>query len=128
MDEDDLFAPTTSPGRGGYREGSGRKPAGYVKSQAIKDLEEQKARNEAAKAGLNELELKAKLGEYVPRAMVVQLVATAYATLAQTLRSVPDNLERTHGLQPDICEAVGGAIDSALNDIAEQFKMLSGNA
>lgn len=115
-------------GHGGARQGSGRKPGGYQKSQEVKDYDKAKARNEAAKAELNELELRIKSGQYLPRTVVIELVATAYAALTQTLRSVPDNLERTKGLPPEICDAIGVSIDEALADIANQFKMLSGDA
>ena len=67
-----------------------------------------------------------KSGQYVDRAVVVQVVSTAYAAIAQTMRSIPDNLERK-GVAPDVCEMVGYHIDDTLNDLADQFKMLSGS-
>lgn len=110
---------------GGAREGSGRKPNGYVKPKEVQAFDAARARNEQAKAELNELELKIKSGEYGSRAAFRQATATALASLAQTLRSVPDNLERRLGISPEIAAEVGMQIDDALNDIASEFEMMT---
>ena len=110
---------------GGARPGAGRKPADYVPSDDRLDYEAARARNEAAKADLNELDLAIKRGEYVPRAEVQAATATALSALSQTLRSVPDNLERTLGLSPDIAQEVGRQIDAALDDMATRFEELT---
>ena len=110
---------------GGARPGAGRKPADYVPSEDRLDYEAARARNESAKADLNELELAIKRGEYVPRAEVQAATATALSALSQTLRSVPDNLERTLGLSPDIAQEVGRQIDAALDDMATRFEELT---
>lgn len=89
------------------------------------DYEAARARNESAKADLNELDLAIKRGEYVPRAEVQAATATALSALSQTLRSVPDNLERTLGLSPDIAQEVGRQIDAALDDMATRFEELT---
>lgn len=47
------------------------------------------------------------------------------SALSQTLRSVPDNLERTLGLSPDIAQEVGRQIDAALDDMATRFEELT---
>ena len=109
---------------GGARPGAGRKPADYVPSVDRLDYEAARARNESAKADLNELDLAIKRGEYVPRAEVQAATATALSALSQTLRSVPDNLERTLGLGPDIAQEVGRQIDAALDDMATRFEEL----
>ena len=121
---------STPPGgrHGGARRGSGPKPAGYVKPAEVVDYDEARARNEAAKADLNELELSIRRGEHVERAWVCQCTAAALATLAQTLRSVPDNLERRLGLNPETAQEVGLMIDNALGDLATQFEDLAGAA
>lgn len=54
--------------------------------------------------------------------------ATALSALSQTLRSVPDNLERTLGLSPDIAQEVGRQIDAALDDMATRFEELTAQA
>ena len=110
---------------GGARPGAGRKPADYVPSDDRLDYEAARARNESAKADLNELDLAIKRGEYVPRAEVQAATATALSALSQTLRSVPDNLERTLGLGPDIAQEVGRQIDAALDDMATRFEELT---
>ena len=110
---------------GGARPGAGRKPADYVPSDDRLDYEAARARNESAKADLNELDLAIKRGEYVPRAEVQAATATALSALSQTLRSVPDNLERTLGLSPDIAQEVGLQIDAALDDMATRFEELT---
>lgn len=110
--------------RGGARPGAGAKPRGYEKPESQKDYDSARARNEQAKAELNELELKIKSGEYGSRAAFRQAAATAMASLAQTLRSVPDNLERKLGISPDVADEVGKAIDSALSDISAEFQMM----
>ena len=110
---------------GGARPGAGRKPADYVPSDDRLDYEAARARNESAKADLNELDLAIKRGEYVPRAEVQAATATALSALSQTLRSVPDNLERPLGLSPDIAQEVGRQIDAALDDMATRFEELT---
>lgn len=110
---------------GGARPGAGRKPADYVPSDDRLDYEAARARNESAKADLNELDLAIKRGEYVPRAEVQAATATALSALSQTLRAVPDNLERTLGLSPDIAQEVGRQIDAALDDMATRFEELT---
>lgn len=105
--------------------GAGRKPADYVPSEDRLDYEAARARNESAKADLNELELAIKRGEYVPRAEVQEATATALSALSQTLRSVPDNLERTLGIAPELAQEVGAQIDAALDDVATRFEELT---
>jgi phage terminase Nu1 subunit (DNA packaging protein) len=112
---------------GGARANAGRKPAGYEKPQEIVDFDRERARNEKAKADLNELEYKIKSGEYVPRAAVQQAAATMLASIAQTLRSIPDTLERRVNLSPDVAEVVGLEIDSVLEGLGEELRMLAGD-
>ena len=114
-----------APGHGGVRQGAGRKPADYEKPQERIDLDREKARNEKAKADLNELELAVRRGEYVLRAEVRQATATALSALAQTLRSVPDNLERKLGVAPEVAQEVGILIDAALDEVANQFEAIT---
>ena len=108
--------------------GAGAKPAGYVPPPERIEYEAARTRNEKAKADLNELEYQVKLGTYVLRAEVQQAAATALANLSQTLRSVPDNLERKLGLAPDVAQEVGYLIDAALNEVANAFEKASAEA
>lgn len=112
-------------GHGGARSGAGAKPKDYMKPQAVQAFDAARARNELAKAELNELEVKIKTNEYAPRSAFRQASATALAALAQTLRSVPDNLERKLGVSPEIATEVGIQIDAALNDLAIEFEMMT---
>ena len=109
---------------GGARPGAGRKPADYVPSDDRLDYEAARARNESAKADLNELDLAVRRGTYVLRASVQEAAATALAAMSQTMRSVPDNLERKLGLAPEVAAEVGVAIDAALNEVANQFESM----
>lgn len=108
---------------GGARPGAGRKTRRLrAQRRPPRRHEAARARNESAKADLNGLDLAIKRGEYVPRAEVQAATATALSALSQTLRSVPDNLERTLGLSPDIAQEVGRQIDAALDDMATRFE------
>lgn len=113
-------------GHGGAREGAGRKPSTYQKPTEVVDFEKARARNEKAKADLNELEVKIKSGEYVARAAVQQAAATMLASIAQTLRSIPDTLERRVNLSPDTAELVGVEIDAILEGLGDELRMLAG--
>lgn len=123
---------TTAPagrragGHGGARVGAGRKPDSYVPPQEKVDFDSAKARNEAAKAGLNELELKIKSGEYLPRAAYREATATLLAELAQGLRSLPDTLERKFGLAPDVAVHIQSTIDEAMKTIADNLELFTG--
>lgn len=124
---------TTSParprvgGHGGKREGAGRKPADYEPPEEKLDYDKAKARNEAAKAGLNELELKIKSGEYLSRAAYREASATLLAELAQGLRSLPDTLERKFGLSPEALLHVERTIDEAMQGVADGLELFAGS-
>lgn len=124
---------TTSPvrprvgGHGGRREGAGRKPADYEPPEDAKNYNAAKARNEAAKAGLNELELKIKSGEYLSRAAYREASATLLAELAQGLRSLPDTLERKFGLSPEALLHVERTIDEAMQTVADGLELFAGS-
>lgn len=109
--------------KGGSRPNAGI-PAGYVKSQDLKNLDAAKARNEAAKAELNEHELQVKRREYLPRSAIIQASATAMAAIAQALRSIEDRLEN-EGVPVDVCLKVGTTINSVLEDLANDLAMMT---
>lgn len=116
---------TVRPGRGGARPNAGRKPAGYEKPPETIEYERERTRNERAKADLNELEFKIKSREYIPRAAVQEAAATMLATLAQSLRSLPDTLERKFNLQPEVSERIEEEIDNQLDSISRDLEMLT---
>lgn len=111
------------PGHGGYRPGAGRKRRELEEAVAEDhiDYAKARARNEAAKASLNELDLQIKSKEFLPRTAFIQATATAIATFAQTCRTLPDALERK-GVPPDVCEKVMHTIDAAMADLAAELE------
>lgn len=126
MDDIDLDysdPPQVVNGHGGARPGAGRPKKGTIKSPAVKDFESARARNEASKADLNELEFKIKSGEYVSRAAVRDASATIQQSFIQTLRSVRDNLERK-GVPASVCEQVHEVIEDALAGLGSEFELM----
>ena len=118
--------PKRNNGHGGARAGACRKPRGYEPPKAKADFDEARARNESAKADLAELEYKRRSGLYVARAAVRDASAHALASVAQSLRSIPDTLERKFNLSPVQAEAVAHAIDGVLNELADEFEQMAG--
>lgn len=116
---------TVKSTRGGFRPGAGRKPLGYEKPQEAQDYEAARARNEAAKADINELEYRIKSGEYVEREAVKQAAATALAAIAQALRSLPDTLERKLNVTPEVTELIGAEIDACLESLSQDLALLT---
>lgn len=114
------------PGYGGAREGAGRKSAAENSTEAAVLYNESRARKENALAGIAELDLGEKAGALLPRDKVKSAASIAFATFVQTMRSVPDNLERDLGIAPEVAEAIGVAIDEALADLGQQFKAMAG--
>lgn len=123
--EDGTVSATDTERRGGARHGAGAKPAGYKKPESVLDYDKARARKETALADLHELDYKVKSGEYVSRAAVRQASATLIANLAQTMRSVSDNLER-RGVPPAVCAQVDATISETLADAARDLEMMSG--
>jgi hypothetical protein len=117
-------APVYPFGHGGARPNAGRRGREYEGSDVALDFDEARARNETAKAGLNEIELRIKSGEYIARAAVQTASATALATMAQTMRSIPDNMERK-GIAPDVCVLVERVIDEVMAGLSQELQMLS---
>lgn len=112
-------------GHGGRREGSGRKSAGYVPPPEKVDLGKAQARNEAAKASLNELDFRVKSRQYLSREAYQQASATAVASFAQTMRGLPDMLEN-QGVPADVCVKISDSIDNALSELADELAAFLG--
>ena len=119
-------------GHGGAREGAGRPrgTAGGDKLNAERavsraDFENERALHERVKREEREFEFAVKRGEYLPRAVQQSAAATALAVLTQSLRSIPDNLERTLGLAPEAVELVAQQIDDGLAEVAAAFRMMT---
>ena len=115
-------------GRGGARPGTGPKPKGYVRPPEAVDFDKARARKEQANAELAELELAKRTRSQVDRIAVRQASATALASLVQSLRSIPDNLERRLGLSPEVAQSVGEMIDACLDTVADEFQLMTADA
>jgi hypothetical protein len=108
------------PNHGGSRKNSGQK------SKVVRDSTEDshvayaraRADHERLKAQLAEHELNVKSGKYVSREDVQRVSSVAFATVAQALRSIPDNLERRLGLSPNVTSQVSGVIDEAMDGLS----------
>ncbi len=114
--------------RGGARPNSGPKPPGYVpqpKSDDQANYDREHAEHERVKREEREFKLAIARAEYLPREAQKQAAATALSVLTQSLRSIPDNLERTLSLAPDVVESISIQIDAALSEIATAFRVMS---
>jgi predicted Zn-dependent peptidase len=112
------------PINGGKRPGAGRKPAGYELSQDRADYELERALHEKSKRERSELSYKIDSGQVVSRQAVQQAAATAFAMTAQSLRSLPDNLERKLGLSADVAEQIEMTIDAVLTDLSAALEAM----
>jgi hypothetical protein len=141
--------PVVKSGRGGKRPGAGRKPKegrALVQPPAAPaappvavppppdfgggligiEYTDAKAAHEYWKAQLAEQEFKKRAGDLLDRAQVEQASATVLAAIAQTLRSIPDNLERIGGLAPEQAEAAERIIDSLCLSLHDKLRELGG--
>lgn len=124
---EDPFAPVNPLKiNGGKREGAGQK------DKETQDLTrdshvlytESRAKLEQQKALMAELDFNIKSGEYVSRESVRQATSKAFAVVSQSLRSIPDNLERRTGVSPEASLRVGIMIDDVLADLANDLEKL----
>ncbi len=114
----------SSPIHGGKRPGSGRKPTGYELSEDRADYEAERALHEKSKRERSELAYRIESGQVVSRQAVQQAAATAFAMTAQSLRSLPDNLERKLGLSADLAEQIEQTIDAVLTDLSAALEAM----
>lgn len=128
----------TKSNRGGARANSGRKTAAQTRrdDKAAVDAGSvarniSLARKEAAMAEKEEtnakraaLEYEIQSNNYLPRDAIIRATATAYASLVQSLRAIPDQLERRLGLDPVVTQQVEIHIDEALEQIALEFERM----
>lgn len=127
---DDLFAEPRIPDgkNGGARPGAGRKKGTKITEAAKTDYEKYnaaKAEKEIWLAQKAEHDFKVMSGEYVPREDVRRASATAFAAISQTLRAIPDNLERRLGLAPEVAEEVSRLIDDAMGALAADLEAMN---
>lgn len=110
---------TPNVAAGGARAGSGRK---HGSGPVYEQLAEQRRRLMAAKAALAEIEVRRRSGELLERAAVQVSAMRLHSTMAQFLRSLPDDLERTCGLSPSTVVALELRIDAAGLELARQIE------
>ena len=89
------------------------------------DFATARARKESAAAAMAELQYRIKAREYVGRDAVQAAVASALAAMAQTLRSIPDNIERKLGVDPEVAQEVGLLIDEAMDSLADELERMA---
>jgi phage terminase Nu1 subunit (DNA packaging protein) len=108
--------------------GSGDKSRVGRKSDAVRedadyiDYARAKARRETALADIAELEAAKLQGKQVDRDAVRNGSAKAFSTCAQSIRSIPDTLERRLGLPPDVIQAIEGLIDETMAQLSEDLE------
>jgi hypothetical protein len=121
--------------RGGARAGAGRpradgtSPNAYDPGEPSEDqanFDKERAAHERVKREQREFKLAIEMGQYLPRAEVQQASATALAVLAQSLRTIPDVLERSCNLTPEHAEIAQKSVDAALSEVAKAFGLLAG--
>lgn len=70
-------------------------------------------------------ELAVKNRELIPREEVTESVATAFATVAQSLLTIPDTLERKYSVPPEVAEQVQTGISDTLANLKNDMAALS---
>ena len=108
---------------GGTRAGAGRKP-GPV-SDANQRFTEARAQKEAALARIRQAEADAAERLLIPASEVEVAVSTAHAAVAQRLLSLPDLLERQHGITPELAEAIEATLHQVMTWLADDLQSLA---
>lgn len=113
---------------GGARPGAGHPTDAEVEADLADpdSYRSQRARHEKIKADQRELKLSIERGQHLPKVPIEQASATALAVLTQSLRSLPDNLERVCGLTPEQAEKAAEEIDRALLEVSLAFRAMAG--
>lgn len=89
------------------------------------DAAAEKARVDHHRANLLALEQGEAERRLIPAAEVEAAVGLAFGTISQSLRSIPDDLERRHGLAPEVAEQVELAILAAMDHLADRLATLA---
>ena len=92
--------------------------------QAYADKTSNDARLIKAKADREELKFLQESGEWIPRDAVRNSTATAFSAISQTLRSIPDNIERRFALPPEVLEEIAKIIDESLDGLADNLETM----
>lgn len=110
----------SSNNHGGRRPGAGRKPKQEQRDD-IARFNAAKALKEESLARLRQAEADQVEGTLIPVSEVEQVVTLAFAAVAQTLLSLPDELERSVGMDPEQAEFAEKTIHNAMNGLADQL-------
>lgn len=70
-------------------------------------------------------ELQEKDRELVPTSEVEEVVATAFAAIAQDIWAIPDKLERSHGVSATVAAQVERGLSLALDGLVERLSKLA---
>ena len=63
--------------------------------------------------------------ELIPAIEVEQAIRTAFAAIGQSLRSIPDNLERRVGISPAVAEQIEEMLDEEMTALADRLANLT---
>ena len=63
--------------------------------------------------------------ELIPAIEVEQAIRTAFAAIGQSLRSIPDNLERRIGISPAVAEQIEEILDEEMTTLADRLANLT---
>jgi len=96
--------------RGGARPNSGRHGQNDSEDPYVR-LTIERARHEAVKADVAEMNRQELIGQLLRRCDVEVASSRLHAVICQTLRQLPDTLERKCNATPEMVEAVQNAID-----------------
>lgn len=116
-------APKTNS-HGGRRPGAGR-PRKTEQNDAHTLLAKAKAKHESYKAQMAEIAYKKEIRDLITAAEVEETVGTAFASIAQTMLALSDNLERRAGLSPDQTESVESIIHESLTELADRLSSVA---
>ena len=108
---------------GGKREGAGRKPGPTASANERYTLA--RAEKEEALARLRQAEADEREGRLLRADDVAEAVTLAHAAVAQTLLTLPDELERAAGLSPEQAELVERTIHNAMDGLADRLANLA---
>ena len=114
---------TTSNTHGGKRANAGRKPGPTATANERFTLA--RAQKEEALARLRQAEADEREGRLLRADDVAEAVTLAHAAVAQTLLTLPDEMERAAGLSPEQAELVERTLHNAMDALADRLATLA---
>lgn len=85
-----------------------------------------RAAHEYWKGQLAEQTFRKNEGDLLDRAQVEQGIATLFATITQTIRGWPDNVERTAGITPEVAEVIERMADGLCLTLQDKVREFGG--